>query len=65
VAPTSPGASSNPTGSGGGAVSGSKTGSGANPSQTGSSGALPSANLPMGSLVIVLGGFLAGAMMLF
>ncbi|KAJ7838962.1 hypothetical protein B0H13DRAFT_1911511 [Mycena leptocephala] len=65
VAPTSPGAGSNPTGSGGGAVSGSKTGSGANPSQTGSSGALPSANLPTGSLLITLGGFLAGAMMLF
>ncbi|KAJ7899309.1 hypothetical protein B0H14DRAFT_3852941 [Mycena olivaceomarginata] len=34
---------------------------GANPSATGGSGALHSANLPTGSLLIVLGGFLAGA----
>jgi hypothetical protein len=58
-------ASAHLTGSGSGAVSGSKTGSGASPSATGSGGALSSANLPATSLLVVLGGFLGGAMMLF
>ncbi|KAJ7928291.1 hypothetical protein B0H13DRAFT_2548699 [Mycena leptocephala] len=62
---TSAGGSSNPTGSGGGAASGGKTSSGANASATGSSGALPSTSLPVRALLIVFGGFLAGAMMLF
>ncbi|KAJ7240624.1 hypothetical protein B0H12DRAFT_51570 [Mycena haematopus] len=61
------GSGSGPTSTGSGASrsGASGSGSGASSSATGKSGARVSANLPIGGLLAVLGGFFAGAMTIF